>query len=182
MSNILQSPLLYNFLYPFLLIFFISFGILEKTSILGKNKKQMNALVSAVLGLIFIGAILPKIIVSNLIQFLGIALVVIFVGLLFWGFISGKGDFTANNGKKIHKIFVAILALALLFGILSIVGLSANIFPLFSKLFLFLFHSPWSKTFWTNAIIVGVAGFTIAIAVGWNPFKKKMDAFVKLKD
>ena len=178
---ILQSPLLNDFLYPFLLVFFISFGLLEKTSVLGKNNKQLNAFVSLAIGLIFVGVFFPRLIVINLIQFLGIALVVVFVGLLFWGLVSGKGDFTVDGGNKIHKFFVILLVLALLFGILSIVGLVNEIFPFLRKLFLFLFHSSWSSAFWTNALIIGVAGIAIAIATGWNPFEKKVNWFINIK-
>ena len=42
MTTILQSALLTDFLYPFLLVFFILFAVLEKTNIFGAGKKQLN--------------------------------------------------------------------------------------------------------------------------------------------
>ena len=86
-TTILQSELLSDFLLPLLLIFFIVFAILEKTKLFGGDKKQLNALTSFVIALIFVGAVYPKIIVSNLILFLAIALVAIFVITLLWGFV-----------------------------------------------------------------------------------------------
>ena len=56
MANILQSELLVNFLYPLLLMFFITYGVLEKTKVLGDGKQQLNAGVALVVGLIFVGA------------------------------------------------------------------------------------------------------------------------------
>src|SRR3989344_4852290 len=81
-ETILQHEVLAKFAYPFLLIFFIVFAVLEKTKILGDDKHQINALVAFVIGLIFVGALQPKIIVSNLILFLTVALIVMFVGVI----------------------------------------------------------------------------------------------------
>jgi hypothetical protein len=88
-TTILQSDILSDFLLPLLLIWFIVFAILEKTKLFGSEKKQLNALTSLVIALIFVGAVYPKIIVSNLILFLGIALSAIFVIMLLWGFVYG---------------------------------------------------------------------------------------------
>lgn len=87
LDNILQSDILTKFAYPFLLIFFIVFAILEKTKLFGEDKKQTNALIEFVIGLIFVGFAYPKEVVSNMIQFLTVAIIVLFVVLLLWGFI-----------------------------------------------------------------------------------------------
>ena len=42
----LQNWLFTRFAWPFLLVFFIVFAILEKTKLLGEGKKQVNALVA----------------------------------------------------------------------------------------------------------------------------------------
>lgn len=179
MSTILQSPLLTDFLYPFLLIFFVCFGILEKTSILGKEKKQLNALVSLVIGLVFVGAVFPKIIAANLVEFLSVGLVIIFVGAVIWGFISG-GNFTSGGGTKIHKVFVWILVIGLLFGVIFATGIFGGVVDSLEKVFLFLFDSSWSGGFWTNALLIGFIALMIALVLGWNPFKNKTNWFVKL--
>ena len=74
-ENILQHEILTDFVYPFLLVFFIIFALLEKTKIFGTDKKQLNALVAFVIGLIFVAAVDPKLIVGDLILFLTIDLI-----------------------------------------------------------------------------------------------------------
>jgi len=67
MSNILQASLFTDFLYPFLLMFFIVYALLEKSKILGADQKQINAFVSLIISLIFVSVIFPVIVVNNLI-------------------------------------------------------------------------------------------------------------------
>ena len=69
-ETILQHWILTRFAFPFLLIFFIVFAVLEKTKLLGEGKKQLNALLSFVVSLVFVSAIYPTLVVSNLILFL----------------------------------------------------------------------------------------------------------------
>ena len=91
-TTIFQSEILSGFLLPLLLIFFIVFAILERSKLFGSDKKQLNALTSLVIALIFVGAVYPKIIVSNLMLFLGIAMAAIFVILLLWGFVYSDSE------------------------------------------------------------------------------------------
>ena len=53
-ETILQNWVIAQFALPFLLIFFITFGIMEKSKLFGDNKKQLHALIAFVIGLIFI--------------------------------------------------------------------------------------------------------------------------------
>src|SRR3989344_7253469 len=50
----LQSSGLYEIALPFLLVFTITFAILEKTNIFGQDKSKINAVVAIVLGLLII--------------------------------------------------------------------------------------------------------------------------------
>lgn len=160
MSTILQAPLLTDFLYPFLLLFFISFGILEKTSVLGTGKTQLNALVSLVIGLIFVSAVFPKIIVGNLMLFLSIALVVVFVALVLWGFISGKAEFP----KKTTTFLGVILGIGIVIAVLWASGIGTSQF--LTDAWSFLFDSSWSSSFWTNVVFVLlIAGAVAAVLV-----------------
>jgi len=162
MTTILQHPLLVDFLYPFLLMFFIVFAILEKTQILGE-KHQLNAFLSLVIGLVFVSAVFPKIIVVNLILFLVVGLIVIFVGLMLWGFISGKGA-VSNKGMQ---IFLAILVfVALILAIIGITGLGGGIEGFFTSAFNFLFNSGWSGGLWTNFLIIILIVGAIAVVLG----------------
>ena len=113
MVNILQKPIFTDFLYPFLLMFFLVFAVLQKTKLLGDNKsKQLDAFISLIISLIFVGAVFPMIMVENLILFLTVALVVLFVGMLLWGFMTGKSGVIENKGMKIFLgtlLFISLI-------------------------------------------------------------------------
>ncbi|NMB67123.1 hypothetical protein GYA25_03635 [Candidatus Woesearchaeota archaeon] len=96
---------------PLLLVWALIFAILEKVKFFGENKKQLNAIISLVIGLIFSFSVFPKLVVGNLILFLAVSLVALFVILLLWGFIFGteKEGFKPENWMK--------LSLAVIFGI-----------------------------------------------------------------
>ncbi len=161
-SNILQSEVLTRFILPFLLVFFIVFAILEKTKLFGEGKKQLNALISFVIGLIFVSVLSPVLVINNLILFLTIAIVAIFVILLLWGFIFGdiKEGFKPEPWMKI--------GLAIIVGIGFI---AAIIFAtgFYDKIKEFLFGQSWSNTFWTNFAFILV----IAIALALILYQKK---------
>ena len=155
-STILQSPVLSRFILPFLLVFFIIFAILEKTKLFGEGKKQLNALVAFVIGLIFVSVLYPTLVVSNLVLFLTVALVSIFIILLIWGFIFGdiKEGFKPEKWMKI--------GLAIIVGIAFIIALIwATGF--YGKLGEFLFQQSWSKAFWTNLSFIVVIAIALAL-------------------
>src|SRR3989338_2261142 len=128
-ETILQNWVFTKFVLPFLLIFFIVFGILEKTKLFGAEKKQLNALIAFVVGLIFVAAVFPKLVVANLILFLTIGLVVMFVGLLLWGFIAGEEGLKFESAPKGLKYFVGIvITVAVIFALIWAVGLSGTFF------------------------------------------------------
>lgn len=154
-ETILQHWILTKFAFPFLLIFFIVFGILEKTNALGNNK-QLNAFVSLVIGLIFVGAVFPKLVVENLILFLTVALVVLFVVLLIWSFATG-GELKV--GSKGLRWFIGIVAvIAVLIVVLYSSGLSWDFFDsLLGRL---------TTEFWTNLAFIIVIIIALALVVG----------------
>ena len=149
-----------RFTLPFLLIFFIVFAIFEKTKLLGDDKKQLNALISFVIGLIFISAVFPKIIVGNLILFLTVALVVIFVALLLWGFVSGgelKADFLSN--KHVKWIVGIVVVVSVIIALLCSINVNLGIFN-------YPFSQKWSSGFWTNVIFIVVIAVAFALVIG----------------
>ena len=158
-ETILQHWIFTEFAFPFLLIFFILFGILEKTKVFGDGKKQLNALVSFVIGLIFVAAVNPKLVVGNLILFLTVAIVVVFIGLLLWGFISG-GE--AKIPDKIKPMIGGIVILAVAVAVLWALGVQISFFE---DVFDFLFRSSWSADFWTNATFIIAVIIAIALVV-----------------
>jgi len=84
------KTLLSDAILPLLLVWALIFAILEKVKFFGENKKQLNAIISLVIGLIFSFSVFPKLVVGNLILFLAVAIVALFVILLLGGFIFGE--------------------------------------------------------------------------------------------
>ncbi len=157
----LQSPILTNFVYPFLLIFFIIFAILEKTKIFGEGRKQINALIAFVISFIFVSAIFPKEMVSHLILFLTIAIVIVFVVLIIWGFIMGEeGVKIFENSPKGIKWAIAIFILIVVaIAVLWAAGIDTASFV--DR----VFHSTWSNTLWTNLIFIVLVAAALAIVL-----------------
>ena len=159
-QELLNSTVVSQFILPFSLIFFIVFAILEKTKILGDGKHTLNTWIAAVIGLIFVSAVFPKQVVANLILFLTIALVVVFVTLLIWGFATG-GEAKVSDGVKKLAGFVIVI-----FVIIAVFWAAGLRLEFLNKLIDFLFYSSWSKDFWTNAVFIGF--IAIAIALTWK--------------
>lgn len=153
---IFQNVVFSKFILPFLLIFFIVFAILEKTKVFGDGKKQLNAMISFVIGLIFVGAAYPKEVVGNLILFLTVALVVVFLVLVLWGFASGDGLKIESKGLKITLGIVAVIAVII--AVLWATGVEGTIFDL-------LFDQSWSETFWTNVLFIILVGAALAFVI-----------------
>ncbi len=151
-ETILQHWILTKFVFPFLLIFFIVFAVLEKTKVLGDDKKQLNAMISFVIGLIFVGSVFPKEVVGNLILFLTVSLIVVFVILLLWGFVSvdKQTEFSVGSGMK--KFGAAVIIIATIIAVIWATGSGDFIIRI-------LFKQSWSKSFWTNFLfIIAIAG------------------------
>ena len=161
-ETFLQTDIVAKFILPFLLIFFLIYALLEKTKILGE-RHQINALTAFVVGLIFVGAVFPKIVVGNLILFLTIAIVTMFVGLLLWGFTLG-GEPTLSDGIK--RLLGVVLIIAVIIAVFWAVGLRVEFL---NSTIDFIFYSSWSSTFWTNVLFVGA--IAVALAVVWTTTK-----------
>jgi hypothetical protein len=150
----LQNWIFTKFAFPFLLIFFIVFAILEKTQIFGDDKKQTNALISFVIGLIFVSFTYPKEVVENLILFLTVALVVVFVIMLLWGFASGGGKLELQGWMK-WILWIGI-GIAVIMALVWATGVDSRTIDL-------LFYQSWSKTFWTNVVFVVAIAAALAV-------------------
>lgn len=157
-DNILQSTILAKFVYPFLLVFFIVFAILEKTKVFGEKKPQLNAMVALIIGLIFVTAVSPKLIVGDLILFLSVALVVVFIVLLLWGFITGEeAKFSGSRGLKIGAGIVVVAAVIITLFLVT---------DVFEDVIDFLFDSDWSEDVWTNVVFIVLIAAALAVVIG----------------
>ena len=154
-ETVLQHRVVTKFILPFLLIFFILFGILEKTKLFGDKAKSLNAMTAFVVGLIFVGAVFPKLVVENLTLFLTIAIVVVFIALLLWGFLVGKIPDIPN---KVQAAMAGVVIVAVVVALLWALGVEGNFFD-------FLFRSGWSTDFWTNVAFIAVIIIALALVI-----------------
>jgi hypothetical protein len=159
-TTFLNYSIISDFLLPFLLVFFIVFAVLERTKLFGADKKQINALIAFVIGLIFSGAIYPKIVVGNLILFLTVTIVAVFVILLIWGFVFGESKTKLEKGLMLG---LGVIATVVFIGaVIWATGLYANIGT-------FLSGGTGSAVI-TNVIFLVVIG--VALALVMIPNKK----------
>lgn len=157
-TTFLQHWIFTQFLFPFLLVFFIIFAILEKTKLFGEGKKQINALTAFVIGLIFVGAIYPKLVVTNMVLFLTVALVVVFVVLLIWGFIFGdEKGFSIKDNKWMKWLLGGISGIALIGGIIWATGLWGETGE--------FFRQELTQNIITNAAFVLVIAVALALVL-----------------
>lgn len=154
----LIHPYFIDFVLPFVLVFTLIFAILQKTQLLGDSKKQIDAMIGLVVGLILIAFPGPRSIVVLLMPFLAVSAVILLVFMLLYGFILGKkdGDILSAGLKK---VFGAILALALITFLLIITGY-------WDAVHYFFFGGNY-KQVWANIILI-VAIAAAIWAVIWG--------------
>ncbi len=158
LETIFANEIFTKFAFPFLLIFFVFFAILERTKILGDDQRQLDALVSFVIALIFVSAVYPKLVVTNLILFLTVAIIVVFVVLLLWGFVFGDIKEGFNPDKWMKWVLGVLVTIAVVIAVFWAAGIQLEAFD-------FLFRQSWSNTFWTNAVFVLVIAAALALVL-----------------
>jgi len=154
---IFSYPFFMQGVLPFLLVFTLVFAILDKSKLLGEGKRQINAIISLVIGLILIGFPYPREIIVNLIPFLAVALVVLFVFMLIYGFISGKkeGD-VLNKGLKIA--LGIIFGLAVIVAVLWVSGVWSDVVDILVK-------SEYAGKIWLNLLVLLIIAGAIAVVL-----------------
>ena len=158
-ETIFQHFIFREFILPFLLVFVIVFAVLQKTKLLGDGKKQIDAIVAFVVGLIFVGVAYPKDVVNNMVLFLVVAIIVALVALMLWGFVSGsemKEAFLSNTAVK--WIVGIVIVIAVIIALLWATGFEGSALD-------FLFRQSWSKAFWTNFAFVVIIGIVLAVVI-----------------
>ena len=159
-----DAPFLINgfflsYLLPFALIFTLVFAILQKTKLLGDDKKQIDAIVGLIIGLILIAFGPARDIVVKLQVFLAVFVAILLVFMLLYGFVSGKKDGDIL-GKGWKYTFYAIITISLVIALIVITGYWQTVQD-------FLFHSEGGSQLWINGLIILViGGALVAVLVG----------------
>ena len=165
-ETILSSPIISEAVLPFILIFTVVFAILQKSAILGKDKKQIDALVGIVFGLITITFARAVGIINQLLPFLAVAVILVLVFLILVGLMH-KGDekFVWDEGLK--KVVVVMAFFAVVIAGLFFTGAWSYLADKFS--------GPDGSSLVTNIvfILIIVGGFLI---VWFGAEKKKPES------
>ena len=157
----LIHPYFLDYVLPFVLVFTLIFAILQRTKILGDDKKQVDALVGLVAGLMLIAFPSARSIVVLLMPFLAVSAVLLLVFMLLYGFIMGKKDGDVLD-KGWKRTFGAILALSLITFFLMITGYWDSVYNYFFG----------NTQIWANIILV----VAIAAAIGAVLFGEKVNS------
>jgi len=136
------NDFLTNAVLPFLLVFVLIFAVLQKSKVLGEEKNQIDALVSLTIALILVAVPGPqKFIIINLMPWLAVALAVLLVFFILYGFVAGD----ISSLPKWMKI---------IFGIMAFVFTGAVVFYLTNLDVLLESWFSGTGDFLINAIIV----------------------------
>lgn len=119
-DTILTTPLVQEIILPFVLVFVVLFAILQKTKILGDGKRQIDALVSLAISLIFVSFGFAVGIIAALIPFLAVSVITILVFMLIYGMVFQGDEF--KTGKKIRTTFGVLAALGVVIVLLVATG------------------------------------------------------------
>ena len=151
-TTFLQNEIFTQYIFPFLFIFFVIFAILEKTKLFGEGKKQINALIALVVGLIFVVAVGPKLVVTNMILFLSVAVVIVFVFLLLWGFVFGdKEGFKVQDWMK--WVLGILVGISIVVAVVFATGLNTQVASFLSS----------QSQIWTSVVFVVVIVIALAL-------------------
>ncbi len=165
-QTFLSNPIVVETILPFLLVFTIVFAILQKSEVLGKGKKQVDAIVGLVIGLLVISFGQAVGIILQMTYFLSISLVIILVFMLLIGSFTKEGKFFEEMPKGIRWILIIASLISVIVAVLYITDAWEYLYSLFFK--------GSESTFVVNLIfLVIVVGVIAAVLYGSTDKKNK---------
>lgn len=148
----------------FVLVFTVVFGALQKTKLFGDGKKQIDALVALVVGLIASSVAYSLDIIQRLVPFLAVSLVIILVFLVLVGFMFKEGEFKLPGWVMVSLPIIIFIAVVI--AVLQITGTWDMLYGLFS--------GESGGTWITNVVLIVVlAGVVAAVVAGGGKKKDK---------
>jgi hypothetical protein len=112
-----------SFLFPFLLVFAITYGVLERSNMF-KGKSDINAIIAFVLGIVFATTNYTLKLTFLILPIAGIIAVVIFMLLILASMAYGGSDASLPSSiKKIITVLAVVISLGLVIWVLT----SANL-------------------------------------------------------
>lgn len=130
--GIFELPIFTNIILPFILMFVIVFAILDKTQILGKEKRQINAIVSFIFSLMFVAVPGVVGVTQQMIPVIGVIIIILLAFMMLFGFVGGQtGEKGLNEGLRVT--FGILIGIAMLMIILWATGTLPNVQGFFSN-------------------------------------------------
>lgn len=129
-DNIFTHEIFADYILPWILVFVIVFAVLEKTKVLGDGKKQINAIVAVVLALLLLGFESSRDVITGIVPYAIVAIIVVFVFLLIYGFLGGDFKEVLGKGSKIG--IAAVVGIALLVLVLVLTNVWDKVIDFFS--------------------------------------------------
>lgn len=156
------TPLFVDYILPFILVFTLIFAILQKTQLFGEGKKQIDALIGLVIGLILIAFPPARDIIVLLMPFVAVFAVILLVFMLLYGFIVGGTGTVLGKWWQIG--FAALLAITLGSYLLIVTDY-------WTPLLHFLFGGG-GQIFTTLIMIIFIVGVIVAVTLGGGTSSK----------
>lgn len=156
-ETFLSMPIFVDVVLPFALVFALIFAILQKTKILGEEKKQIDAIIAASIALLLIAFPAPRDIIVKLMPVLAVLIVILLAFMIVFAFSVGDASKTVLPKGALAAIMI-ITIITLIIAVLNIAGLWAR--------FLYFIQSPTGKNIFLN--IVFIAAIVTAIVTVWN--------------
>lgn len=161
MANlILGSELFTNIILPFLFIFTIVFAILEKTKFLGE-KKDINAIVALVFGLVSVGVPWAIGVVLNIIPIVVVIIVILISWLMTYGFLGGY-----TPGKGISPAWLKTFQIILGIVFIGVIVWSTGAYKLIAD-------KPWANKVGETVVVIGAVIAVISIVISGGGEKEK---------
>ena len=159
-STLFQSDIFVQIVLPFILIFTVIFAILEKAKILGEDKKQIDAIVSFAIALIFVSYSYATGVISKLMPFLGISAVVILIFMILFAFVSAgkEGGFELSQGLKIT--FGVLIGIGVIIAVIWATGAWDKVYGFFSG------SDERNTTLWATIFVV--IAIVVAVVVAFK--------------
>lgn len=163
--TILSSPFFVEALLPFLLVFSLVFAVLQKSEILGKGKKQLDALVALSIGLLVIAFGQAIGIILQMVEFLSVALVILLVFMILVGGLFKEGDF------KLEKWIQLVIGIIIFFAVVIAALVYTGAWD-----WILNFIDASSSNLWTNVFFIVIVVIAIAVVVFMGGSGKKQEA------
>lgn len=161
-GSLLLHPFVTNIILPFVLIFAVVFAILQKSQILGKDKKRIDALVALVIGLMVVSFGYATGVIVSLMPFLAVSVVIILIFMIIYGMTFKEDEgFKMSNGLKTT---VGILAgIGLIIAVLVATGSWNYVLGLLGFV---AYTDEGSSIFTTILFLLIIAGAVYAVLAG----------------